>query len=202
VVVLFGAVLAWFGSRVMRVAWVPLLLLALAIPWSDRAYRLVAAGPQEWAATIAARVMYLIGYHEAHNTGTLITVGPLASDKLEVAVECSGLHILFAFLAVSVVYAFISPRPTWRRAIIFLSAFPIAIFANFTRVFVTALFYRWGYKIIAEGMTHQMVGYLMLVEAGLLLYLEMCALDFFERLAENFSGESGPGTRPTAPAAS
>jgi exosortase len=201
VIVLFGAVLAWFGSRVIRVAWVPLLLLTLAIPWPDRAYRLVAAGPQEWAATIASRVMYLIGYHETHNTGTLITVGPLASDKLEVAVECSGLHILFAFLAVSVVYAFISPRPAWRRAIIFISAFPIAIFANFTRVFVMALFYRRGYKIIAEGMTHQMVGYLMLVEAGLLLYLEMRALDIFERLAEYFSGESGPGQKPAEPPA-
>lgn len=192
--VLFGAVLAWFGSRTIRVAWVPLMLLALAVPWPDRAYRLVAARPQEWAATIAARVMYLIGYHEAHNNGTLLTVGPLESDRMEVAVECSGLHILFAFLAVSVVYAFISPRPAWRRAIIFISAFPIAIFANFTRVFVMALFYRWGYKIIAEGMTHQMVGYLMLVEAGLLLYLEMRVLDFFERLAEYFSGDEKSGT--------
>jgi exosortase len=201
VAVLFGAVLAWFGSRTMRVAWVPLLLLTLAVPWPDREYREVAARPQEWSAMIVAQVMHLVGYHDVLRHGTALVVGPLPTDMLRVAEECSGLHILFAFLAVSVVYAYISPRPAWRRAIIFLSAFPIAIFANFTRVFVMALFYRWGYKGIAEGMTHQLVGYLMLIEAGLLLYLEMLALDFFERLAEYLSGDTGPGTSPAEPKA-
>ncbi len=200
VAVVFGAMLAWLGSRVMRVAWLPLLLLALAVPWPDREYREVAARPQEWSAMIVTQVMHLVGYHEVLRNGTALTVGPLPTDKLLVAEECSGLHILFAFLAVSVVYAFISPRPAWRRVIIVITAFPIAIFANFTRVFVMALFYRWGYKGIAEGMTHQMVGYLMLVEAGLLLYLEMRLLDFFERLAEYLSGDTGDdkgsGTHP------
>ena len=64
-----------------------------------------ALGPlQEMAAQIAIRLMQLLGYASYRN-GTHMVVGPTDSDVLVVADECSGLRILFSFVAVAVIYA-------------------------------------------------------------------------------------------------
>lgn len=184
IMLLLGGVLAVFGYAGLRVAWVPILFLGLAIPWPERTLISLAGPLQEYAADITVRALNVLhpSWYVIHN-GTQIIVGPTETDVLKVAEECSGLKILFSFLALAVVYAYISHRPLWRRLVIVLSALPIAVLANVTRVFIMALFYRWGYKEIVEGLTHQVVGYVMLPEAFLLLYLEMRLLDLLEKLA-------------------
>ena len=189
--VLLGGVLAAFGTEVFRVAWVPVVFLILAIPWPERFYVKLAQTPQLWAAKMAERLMGLIGYTVMRDgTGLQILPGP--EGRLAVAEECSGLRMLFAFVALSVVYAYISKRPTWRRVIVFLSSFPIAVAANFIRVFVMALSFRLGYRGITEGLQHEMAGFIiMLPTAFLLLWLEMQVLDLIERLADYLSDEGG-----------
>ena len=101
--VLFGAVLALGGWAVMRVAWVSLAYLVLAIPWPERYYLALAASPQKWAAIMAEKFMTLCGYHMERQGTTMIIGG----ERLDVAAQCSGLKMLLAFVALSVVYAFI-----------------------------------------------------------------------------------------------
>ena len=64
-----------------------------------------------------------------------------------------------------------------------------------------ALFYRLGYKEVSEGMTHEMIGYLMLVEALVLLYLEMRVSDLLEKVADTVSkdGPKGDGAPASGP---
>ncbi|MBN2582886.1 MAG: exosortase/archaeosortase family protein [Planctomycetes bacterium] len=178
-----GAALALGGWRLVRVAWVAILFLSLAIPWPERYYVALASKPQLYAAKMAEKFMYLCGY-DIWRRGNRLIMDAATGEGLTVAEECSGLKILFAFVALSVVYAFLSPRPAWRRVVIFLSSVPIAVFCNFTRVALMALVYKWGFKEIAHGMTHEMAGFAMLPLAFLLLWAEMRVLDGIERVAD------------------
>jgi exosortase len=161
--------------------------------------------PQEWAAFMTEKFMLLLGYSVTRDGNTL-QVLPGPDGTLAVAEKCSGLKMLFAFVALSVVYAYISKRPVWRRVVIFVSSFPIAILANFARVIAMALATKWGYRQIAqEGLQHMLTGFLvMLPLAFFLLYLEMRLLDAIEWLADIIVGEeppedSAPGSAADAP---
>ena len=187
--VLLGGVLAVFGFRVFRVAWVALAFMVLAIPWPERVYVELASIPQAWAAMMAERFMGLVGYTVARE-GNVIQVLPGFEGRLAVAEKCSGLRMLFAFIALSVVYAYISPRRPWRRAVAFASSIPIAVVANFARVFAMALFTRWGYRGVTEGLQHVMAGFIiMLPLAFSLLWLEMKVLDLIEWMADALTSE-------------
>jgi exosortase len=199
--VLLGGVLAVFGYQVFRVAWVALAFLYLAIPWPERTYVDMAIIPQKWAAGMAVRFMQLLYGPTVMQEGTVVVVGPTLDDRLTVAEQCSGLQMLFAFVALSVVYAYISRRPAWRRVVIFVSSFPIAVLANFARVTIMALCYRLGFKEVTQGLTHEMAGFvIMLPLAFLLLYVEMRLLDLGEKLAAILAGEDksagGSASRP------
>jgi len=182
--VLLGGVLAVFGFRAFRVAWAALAFIVLAVPWPERVYVDLAGIPQAWSARIAQRLMELVGYTVGRE-GNVLHVLPGPEGRLLVAEKCSGLQMLFAFVALSVVYAYISPRRPWRRAVAFASSIPIAVVANFVRVFVMALSMRWGYRGITEGMQHMMAGFIiMLPLAFFLLWLEMKILDGIEWVAD------------------
>jgi exosortase len=187
--VLLGGILAAFGYRVFRVAWVGVAFILLGIPWPERAYVALAQPPQGWAAMMAERMMALIGMTISRE-GNILQVLPGEEGKLQVAAACSGLQMLLAFVALSVVYAYIEKRPTWRRVIIFLSAFPIAVVSNFVRVFAMALGLRVGFRQITSGLEHELAGFIiMLPLAFVLLWLEMRVLDGIEKVADVIAGE-------------
>lgn len=197
--VLLGGALMVFGFHVFRVTWVPLAFLLLAIPWPERIYTDIAQHPQVWAATMATRMMNLVGFQDMWREGNILHVLPGPEGELVVAEACSGLKMLFAFVALSVFHAFMRPRPPWRRAIIFFSAFPIATVANFVRVFAMAFFFRIGYRQIVTGLEHTLAGFvIMLPMAFGLLWLEMRFLDLIEYMIEVLTTDEpdqsdGPG---------
>jgi len=194
--VLLGGALAALGYGVFRVVWPAVTMLLLAIPWPERTFVTMAQIPQAWAATMAERFMWLVGYGDVSRDGTTLTVLPMLEQegRLTVAEQCSGLQMLFAFVTLSVVYAYLSPRPLWRRVIIFVSSFPIAVLANFARVSCMALLYRWGYKsIVDDSLQHEMTGFVvMLPLAFLMLYIEMRVLDLIEWIADRVVDEEPP----------
>lgn len=195
--VVLGSLLALGGWRLGRVVWAPVLFVALAVPWPERYYVAMASRPQRWAAIMAERFMHLCGY-DLWREGNKLIMDPASGEGLTVAEECSGLKILFAFVALSVVYAFLSPRPAWRRVVIVLSSVPIAVFCNFVRVALMALVYKWGFKEIAHGMTHELAGFAMLPLAFLLLWAEMRVLDGIERIADWVAADPSRAGRATS----
>ena len=73
----------------------------------------------------------------------------------EVAAACSGLRSLLATLALSVIYAFVSFPKSWKRVVIILSAFPLAVLGNLVRMLVIIIAaeiggQRWG-EIVHDG---------------------------------------------------
>jgi exosortase/archaeosortase family protein len=158
VVVVAGVVLLVLGWEMFRALWVPAVYLLLMIPWDTKYYEGVALPLQTMSAAATERFLGVLGYDRipsevrdewlrSWNGHTLwvsrdVNVLHLASalrDPLNVAEACSGLHLLFAFVALGVLMAFMHRTPLWERLLIMGSSVPIAIFCNFIRVTLMAL---------------------------------------------------------------
>ena len=131
-----GGVLLWlFGWGMFRALWVSVAYLLLMIPWEQKYYEDVALPLQRLSAMATEKMLWLVGMPVERADNVL----NLASGPLTVAGACSGLHLLFAFVALGVMMAFIYRRPTWERLLIMASSVPIAVFCNFVRVTLMAI---------------------------------------------------------------
>jgi exosortase/archaeosortase family protein len=79
--------------------------------------------------------------------------------------------------------AFVIKRPLWEKLVLILSAAPIAVAANVTRIVLTALLYEAVYKWpaflnidTAHKIIHNGAGYVMPIFGLLYLWLEMFLL--------------------------
>jgi len=153
--VVAGVVLLVLGREMFKVLWVPVAYLVLMIPWDTKYYEGVALPMQTMSAAATERFLGLFGYERippevrdewlrTWNQHSLwvsreVNVMHLASGPLNVAEACSGLHLLFAFVALGVLMAFMYRTPLWERLLIMGSSVPIAVFCNFVRVTLMAL---------------------------------------------------------------
>lgn len=92
--------------------------------------------------------------------------------ELNVAEACSGLAMLMTFFALSTAVTLVSKRPPLERALLFVSAIPIALVANITRITATGLVQKafgpeWGEPF------HDFFGYLMPVMGLALMWAEI-----------------------------
>ena len=81
----------------------------------------------------------------------------MANGALEVADACSGFSTLYAAIAVAALTAY-STRSPLRRAVVLLSAAPLAIVANLLRVIVLVLLVVWQGPGILDTFVHPLSG--------------------------------------------
>jgi len=159
VVVTAGVILLLLGWEMLRALWVPVAYLALMIPWNFKYYEGVALPLQNLGAAATGKILELIGYtHLPEVPPKMDAVQALASmtaagkalflkgnavhllsGPLTVAEACAGLHLLFTFVALGVLMAFIYKRATWERVLIMASSIPIAVFCNVIRLTLMAI---------------------------------------------------------------
>jgi exosortase len=121
------------------------------------------------ASTFALQTMGIAAVRE----GNRIDVGEFGQTQLGVVDACSGLRMSTIFLALAVAITLVTKRPWWERAIIILSAIPIALFVNVVRITVTGVLYLTSGKEIAEAVFHDLAGWIMMPMALGLLFLEL-----------------------------
>jgi exosortase len=95
----------------------------------------------------------------------------IAGGELRVENPCSGLRSLIALLATGAVFAYLQPGRPWRRALLFLSAIPVAMVANVVRITLLLLVAHYVGVKQATGKFHDWSGLALYVVAlgGLLL---------------------------------
>jgi exosortase len=95
----------------------------------------------------------------------------LAGGELRVENPCSGLRSLIALLATGAVFAYLQPGRAWRRALLFLSAIPVAMAANVVRITLLLLVAHYVGIPQATGKFHDWSGVALYAVAlgGLLL---------------------------------
>jgi exosortase len=89
--------------------------------------------------------MSALGFTVLQN-GNLIEIPGMT---LEVAEVCSGFRKLIALGAFSLLYGYLFDIAPWKRAVLFLAAFPIALMANVIRISaLIAVSSMWGEKAL------------------------------------------------------
>jgi exosortase/archaeosortase family protein len=124
-------VLLLLGRQMLRILWVPIVYLGLMIPWEQKYYEGLSLPLQNFAAVVSERVLALFGMAISRSGNVL---QPEDSPAVGVAHACSGLHLLFTFVALGVLMAYMYRRPLWERLLIVASSFPIAVLCNVIRV--------------------------------------------------------------------
>src|ERR1017187_7393189 len=123
--------LAW-GRQWLRESFFPFFLFAFCVPlgWSAVSItfplRLLVCRLVEW---ISGNLLQI----DIVRDGTAL-MDPMRTYQYDVAPACSGIRSLFAIIAVSIIYAFLSFRTGWRRGLLIISAVPLAVLGNVVRM--------------------------------------------------------------------
>jgi exosortase len=166
-IVLGGIILFLLGKEFFKPLLFPLAFLILMIPVPSVLMDRVTFPMQLFASKVAARSLDLIGIPVLREGNIIL----LANTSLEVAEACSGIRSLISLLALSVVFAYFSQNRTWKRVVLVLSTFPIAIIANAARVTGTGILAHYYGDKVAQGFFHGFSGWILFVVAFACLFL-------------------------------
>lgn len=190
VVMLAGIVIFFWGHRLLKLLWVPMALLLLAIPIPAIIFNKIAFPLQLFASRCAVWSMSLWGIPVLRqgNVIELLPRGAVETRKLEVVEACSGIRSLMTLLTLALVFAYFTypksdddDRPRgrfswiknyawWRSAIIVVAAVPIAILTNALRVSGTGVLSHYYGTEVADGFFHSFSGWVVYIVAFLMLF--------------------------------
>lgn len=163
-----GGALVWglAGLNSLRRVWFPLAFALLAVPLPF--VEAVSLPLGQMTGLVSGRIVQALGVPLTIN-GSQIT---LPNANLAVGAQCSGLRSMVSLFTLSALFGFVVTGPLWGRAILLLSAFPVALVGNLARVVSLLLVAnRWGAQ---AGFTfyHDYSGYVFFLSAfALLLFL-------------------------------
>jgi exosortase D (VPLPA-CTERM-specific) len=188
---------AW-GFRQLLVWWLPVSLIALALPLPEIVLSALALPLQMQASKIGAALL------EWRQVPVVLTgnVLRIPGHDLFVTEACSGLRSLAALLSLGVLLGgLIAKHPLTRIAIVAISI-PIAVLLNGVRVFLTGFLVLFVSPKAADGFSHMTEGWLMFVVAfGLLALVTMIAVKIERRVLGQRSearGQSGQALAQTS----
>jgi exosortase len=165
---LWGAALFLWGWRVARLLVFPLFFFWLAIPLPG--FQQATTQLQLFATSMAHHGAALFGVQTIVQ-GTAISSAHGAWDPLEIAGGCSGIRSLMALLMISGAWAYVAKMSLWKRLVLFLSAFPLAILGNSLRVISIFVIGEYGDANWARHTWHDWSGLLLFYPISLMLLL-------------------------------
>ena len=170
ITMLLGIVLYLSGPSVLKITWVPILYLVLAIPIPDIIYQNIAYPLQELAAESTTLILKICGVSIEVRASNL-TIWSINGVKhsLGVVEACSGVRSLMAFVALSAAMAYIDDRPVWQRIVLIFSSLPITVMCNILRVTATASMFVIDKPELGEDFMHTFMGMALLVPALFML---------------------------------
>ncbi len=101
--------------------------------------------------------------------GAIVTIeGTLIQTPIytfEVAIPCSGLKSTIAMTALAALFAYLLVAPLWKKLLLFVAAFPVALLANTARIFLTVVLGTTLGPEAAEGFFHSVSGIMVFLVA-------------------------------------
>ena len=167
-----GLVLLAGGTGALRWAWPAVGFLAFMIPL-PHSLSMALAGPMQTFATIVSTFLLQVVGRPALAEGNVILL-----DEIELGIveACSGLRMLVVFFALSSAVALLIRKPLWEKAVIAVSAIPIALASNILRITATGLVYDLFGNNFGGHLFHDAAGWLMMPLGLAFLGLELWVL--------------------------
>ncbi len=169
-----GLCLLLAGERAFRYLWAAVVFLVFMIPLPFRAEKALAEPLQSIATTVSTYTLQTLGL-PALQEGNVIV---LNEGSIGVVEACSGLSMMMVFFALAFAVVILVRRPLLDKVVLVISAIPIAILANVTRIVVTGFLYENVGGEVAKAFFHDFAGWLMMPLALLLLWLELKLLSW------------------------
>jgi len=169
---LIGLCMLFGGTAALKWAWPALGFLIFMVPLPYSVERMMMGPLRNLGTVTSTYVMQTLGL-PAIDEGNIIHLG---EHTIGVAEACSGLRMLVIFFALSTAVALVIDRSLWVKLLIVVSAIPIALISNITRITVTGLAYEWLNPELAESIFHDWAGWLMMPLGLALLWLELWLL--------------------------
>jgi exosortase len=166
--ILWGAIWYLWGWRVAKMLIFPLFFFWLAIPLPS--FQQATTHLQLLATSLAHHGSGLFGV-QTYVEGTKVL--PLKGDwkPLDIATGCSGIRSLMALLMISAAWAYIAKMALWKKVLLFLAAFPLAILGNALRVISIFVIAEYGDAKWATTTWHDWSGLLLFYPFSLALLL-------------------------------
>jgi exosortase len=129
--------LAW-GLAWLRASFFPFVLFVFCVPFGSLAEPVTFP-----LRLLVSRLVELVSHYvlaiEVQRVGTQLFAPPDAANpggqyQYEVAPACSGMRSLIATLAMALIYGVLCFPRWWKRAVLVVSAFPLAVFGNLIRM--------------------------------------------------------------------
>ena len=147
----------------------------------------VLSDPLQKVATVASTFMLQAVGIPADREGTVIHMPDIDVGVVE---ACNGLRMLVTFFAITTAVAVIVRRPLWQKVLIAVSAIPIALACNITRIAGTCVLHETAGHELADRVFHDLAGWLMMPVALGMLWAEINLLDrLFVPVPEQVPGQ-------------
>lgn len=204
-----GLAWAFGGGALIRRAWPALLFLVFMLPLPGQVNGLIALPLQRVAATGSYILLQLSGFWLVQQGNVLYLSTPYGTRPLDVALACSGLKMLMTLAATVTATILLLPLPAWKRIVLLISAVPIALVSNVSRIVATGWCYYFIKSESGQHWAHDISGWMMMPMALLLVGLELQLLAWLTpepteaeaREGKVFLPLIGDGSRPRGPGA-
>jgi exosortase len=170
-VALVGAVAAFvwtvWGAAALGALAFPIAFLLFMIPIPPALLTPVIVDLQLLVSSAAVSFLHLFDFSVARE-GNVLLLG--SGESLFVEEACSGITSIVTLFPLSVVLAWFTLDPGWRRALLVALVAPVAMLGNLVRVVATvAAAGEWGTARATEGSLHESAGLITFAGACLLL---------------------------------
>ena len=139
------------GIRLGRMLAFPLLFLFFAVPMGEG----LIAPMMEYTATSTVWLIEMTGI-PVYREGLHFT---LPSGRWSVVEACSGVRYIIASVTVGTLYAYLTYRSMWRRALFVLVSAIVPVFANSARAYIIVMLGHLSDMSIATGADHLVYGW-------------------------------------------
>jgi exosortase A len=156
--------LVWavLGHRLARQLAFPLLFLFLAVPMGQD----LVPPMMEFTATFTVNMLQLTGI-PVYREGLYFVV---PSGAWSIVEACSGVRYLIASVTLGVLYAYLSYRSLWRRAVFVALSVVVPVFANGLRAYIIVMIGHLSDMKLAVGVDHLIYGWVFFGIVMLLLF--------------------------------
>lgn len=164
-----GIVLLVYGWVFFRKFLPVFVFLFLMLPFPHRVESMITLPLQQYATVSAVFSLETLGYNVVRE-GNIIRIG---DTVVAVAEACNGLRMLTAFFVISGFVVLISSRKLWEKAVLLISAIPIALLCNTIRLTLTSIAFTYVHSERMEELFHDFGGLAMMPLAIGIILLEL-----------------------------
>jgi exosortase len=154
VIMISGIVLFLAGRQALRSIAFPIGYLLFMFPLPAIVYYQLTLPLQLWASRLGATGLVVLGIPTVREGNLLY----LPNCTLNVVEACSGIRSLVSLLAVAVAYGYFSERSAWKRTVLALVSFPVAIATNGLRLVATGVLSYFFGPSVDSGAVHVTLG--------------------------------------------